>query len=240
MARLPRVHLPDLPAHVVIRGNDRKAIFRSQGDRIFFHRCLLEASRRYRLAIHSYVLMTNHVHLVATGENALSLSRSVQMVGRRYVSYFNYLYGRTGSLWEGRFRSSPIQCDRYLLACHRYVEMNPVRAGIVSAPEEFLWSSHGALAFGKTDDLITPHPIYLGLGLDGEIRFQRYRQLFDKRLSPGTLGRIREALNAGLALGSRQFCRQLELQSGRRVTTAKIGRPPGRKSNSENLALESI
>lgn len=238
MARLPRIHLPDLPAHVVVRGNDRKALFRSEGDRIFFHRCLMEASWRYGLEIHAYVLMTNHVHLVATGEHALSLSRSIQMVGRRYVSYFNYLYGRTGSLWEGRFRSSPIQSDRYLLACHRYVEMNPVRAGIVSAPGDFLWSSHGALAFGKCDDLITPHPIYLGLELDGEIRFRRYRQLFEKRLSPGTLGRIRKALNAGLALGSRQFCRQLELESGRRVTTAKMGRPPRSKSQSENSALE--
>ena len=238
MARLPRIHLPNLPAHVVIRGNDRKAVFASERDRIFFHRCLLEASKRYRLAMHAYVFMTNHVHLVATGEHALSLSRSIQMVGRRYVSYFNYRYGRTGTLWEGRFRSCPIQSDRHLLACHRYVEMNPVRAGIVNAPGDYVWSSHRLLALGKCDDLITPHPIYVGLGTDGETRRRRYQQLFDKRLSPGTLRRIRDALNAGLALGSREFCRQLEQQSGRRVTTAKMGRPTKRKSEPAMSALE--
>jgi len=116
--------------------------------------------------------------------------------------------------------------------------MNPVRAGIVSAPADHVWSSHGCLALGKRDDLITPHPIYLGLGSDGETRSRRYQQLFDKRLSPGTLRRIREALNAGLVLGSRQFCEQLELQFGRRVTPAKMGRPPTSKPESANSSLE--
>jgi putative transposase len=177
------------------------------------------------LAIHAYVFMTNHVHLLATGSDASSVARALQMLGRRYVSYFNYLHERTGTLWEGRYHSSPIEADRYLLACHRYVEMNPVRANIVPDPLDFLWSSHRCLAAGRSDDLVTPHKTYIALAADPAMRLLRYRHLFDENLDPRTIGRIRDALNSGLALGSRAFCRFLEEETGRRVTRAAMGRP---------------
>lgn len=144
MARLPRLWISGLPEHLIIRGNNRQAIFRSDGDRVFFHRCLVEISSRCQVDVHAYVLMGNHVHLLATGREADSISRMIQATGRRYVSYFNYLYKRTGTLWEGRFRSSAVQTDRYLLTCQRYIELNPVRAGIVADPMDFPWSSIAA------------------------------------------------------------------------------------------------
>jgi REP-associated tyrosine transposase len=225
MARRRRIQLPDLPVHAVIRGNDRKAIFRSEGDRIYFHRCLVEATKRYEVEVHAYVLMTNHVHILATGSCQFSLSRAIQWVGRKYVASFNYLYERTGTLWEGRFRSCAVETNRYLLACHRYIELNPVRAEIVRAPGEFLWSSYRSLGLGVKDDLVSPHRIYLDLAAGAGARCKRYRDLFDQHLSAETVSEIRDSLNRGLALGSEDFCRRLERDSGQRVTAAKMGRP---------------
>jgi putative transposase len=239
MARLARNQLPNVPAHVVVRGNDRVAVFRSDGDRIFFHRCLVEAAARYGMKVHAYVFMTNHVHLLASGDNSLAISRTVQMLGRRYVSYFNYLHGRSGTLWEGRFRASPIETERYLFTCHRYIELNPVRAGMVSSPERFEWSSHRCLAEGKPDDLVTPHEMYGALAGSVGARRIAYRALFDVPLDSKTVAHIRTCLQKGIALGSAEFCRQLEAESGRRASPAAMGRP--RKAGRERaaqLALE--
>ena len=209
--------------HLVVRGNDRRDIFRSEGDRVFFHRCLAEVSRRHEVQVHAYVLMSNHVHLLATGRGANSLAKLVQGMGRRYVSYFNYLHGRTGTLWEGRFHSSLVQEERYFLACHRYIEMNPVRAGMVGRPGEYAWSSFAFNRLGKPDDLLTPHSVYLSLGSTESRRQQAYGRIFENGM--GDEEAIRDALRRGSPVGDRQFCRELEEISGRRILPRPRGRP---------------
>jgi len=223
MARLPRLWLPDLPQHLIIRGNNRQAIFRSDGDRVFFHRCLVEVSRQHGVRVHAYVLMGNHVHLLATGRAARSISGMIQAAGRRYVSYFNYLYKRTGTLWEGRYRSSVVETDRYLLTCQQYIELNPVRAGMVSDPLGFFWSSHRCLAQGKADDMVTPHALYEGLATADPERRHRYRMMFDRPISPETMIIIRNSVQKGWALASEEYCRQLALRSGRRAAPLSRG-----------------
>jgi REP element-mobilizing transposase RayT len=151
MARLPRFFVPDTPQHVIQRGNDRQPIFRTTADLAFFKDCLAFAARRHGVSIHAYVLMTNHVHLLATPEVATSLPRAMQSLGRVYVQYFNSMQGRSGTLWEGRYKAAIVDSDRYLLACMRYIELNPVRAGLVEHPERYPWSSHRANAFGVSD-----------------------------------------------------------------------------------------
>jgi putative transposase len=226
MARLPRLHLPGWPVHLVVRGNNRQDIFRSDGDRTFFHRCLVEVTQRHQVSIHAYVFMTNHVHLLVSTGRAEALATAIQSMGRRYVSYFNYLYKRTGTLWEGRYRSCLVETDRYLLACSRYIEMNPVRAGIVQTPGEYLWSSHRFNAFGHADDLLTPHEVYLGLARDPSACAAAYRALFEHELGTCEISSIRAALNKGWALGRAGFCDEVERLSGRRSTPGKRGRPP--------------
>jgi putative transposase len=225
MARLPRIDIPGWPVHLVVRGNDRQDIFRSEGDRIYFHRCLVERVKRHDVSVHAYVLMTNHVHLLATSTAPGALARVIQSMGRRYVSYFNYLYGRTGTLWEGRYRSSIVEADRYLLACHRYIEMNPVRAGIVAVPGDYRWSSHRCNAWGRPDDLVTPHPLYLSLGPDESARHEGYRGLFECAPDGSELEAIRAAMNKGWALGGSSFRQQVEGVTGRRSAPAPRGRP---------------
>jgi putative transposase len=223
MARLPRLWLPGLPEHLIIRGNNRQAIFRSDGDRVFFHRCLVEVSRRHGVEVHAYVLMGNHVHLLATGRTARSISRMVQAAGRRYVSYFNYLYKRTGTLWEGRFRSNAVETDRYLLTLQQYIELNPVRAGIAVDPLEFPWSSHRRLVQGKADDLVTPHALYEGLGIDEPERRRRYRMMFATPIPAETMTAIRNSVQKGWALACEQYCRELASRSGRRAAPSSRG-----------------
>ena len=181
--------------------------------------------------------MTNHVHLLVSEERGGSLSRAIQMLGRRYVSYFNYLHERTGTLWEGRFHSSLIETERYLFACHRYIETNPVRAGMVSGADGYVWSSHARLAYGKADDLVTPHPSYQALGNSDDLRRRAYRHLFDSDLEAETLAQIRHQLNAGLALGSESFCASVETLLGLRVRKARMGRPPKRTNADEKSAF---
>jgi putative transposase len=170
--------------------------------------------------------MSNHVHLLASADRAESLAMIIQSMGRRYVSYFNYMYERTGTLWEGRYRSCLVETDRYFLACSRYIEMNPVRAGLVQAPCEHVWSSHRFSAFGHADDLVTPHEVYLGLSPDPSRRAAAYQALFEHELGAGEITSIREALNKGWALGRSAFCEEVERLTGRRATPSKRGRPP--------------
>ena len=209
--------------HLAVRGNDRQAIFKSEGDRVFFHRCLVELTGRHQVAVHAYVLMDNHVHLLATGMREGSLAKLIQAMGRRYVSYFNYLHGRSGTLWEGRFHSSLVQEERYFLACHRYIEMNPVRAGMVSRPADHPWSSFSRNRLGKTDDLVTPHSIYLALGSTEDQRQAAYAALFERAWVDEEA--IRGALRRGSPLGDPAFCKQFERAAGRPVTPRKVGRP---------------
>jgi putative transposase len=205
MARPTRLFAPELPAHVTVRGNDRQAIFRSKDDRAFFRVCLREACRRHEVAIHCYVMMTNHIHLLLSATTAKSLPRALQSVGRRYVGYFNDQYARTGTLWEGRYHASLVQADSHFVMCHRYIDLNPVRGGLVAQPQEFEWSSHRHYALGCPDDLVTPHSVIADLGATLEKRRAAYRSLFDRPMSAEAILRIRQALQLQRPLGDERF-----------------------------------
>jgi putative transposase len=226
MARLPRYFVPGVPLHLIQRGNNRQVIFADDEDFAFFRDCLLDASRREGLAIHAYVFMTNHVHLLATPANETSAGRTLQSVGRRFVQYFNHRYGRTGTLWDGRYKSTVIDAESYMLTCSRYIELNPVCAGMVAHPRDYRWSSYRAHSEGEDDDLVSDHPLYLGLGSDAEARRAAYRQLFQTALGETQISEIRDATNKGWALGNDRFREQIEALSSRRASPRKPGRPP--------------
>lgn len=213
-----------MPLHLIVRGNNRQAIFRSDGDRLFFHRCLREATHAHEVFVHAYVFMGNHVHLMLTGGRADSVGKAIQSLGRRYVSYFNFMYERTGTLWEGRYRSCPVDTDSYFWMCHQYIENNPVRAGIVSHACEFPWSSHRCLAEGHADDLVTPHPMFWALADSEDGCRARFRSLFERSLDTAEVRAIREATQKGWVLGGKQFCAYLEGLTGRRGAPRKPGR----------------
>lgn len=218
MARLPRYGLPGQPQHVIQRGNNRSPIFFAQEDYAFFLKCLLEGCERCSCAIHAYVLMTNHVHLLVTPAAADGISRLMQSVGRRYVQYVNFYYQRTGTLWEGRYKAVPMDSERYLMTCYRYIEMNPVRAGMVTHPRGYRWSSYHCNADGKPDELLGSHPLYQALGADDLSRRAAYRKLFNAVIPGDELAAMREAINKGWALGSERFKRKIEAVAERRVS----------------------
>jgi putative transposase len=228
MARLPRLCLPGIPQHIIQRGTNRQACFASEEDFSAYAHWLAKYSQKYDVAIHSWVFMTNHVHLLVTPSCSNGVSKMMQSLGRHYVRYFNYAYQRSGTLWEGRFKSCVVNAEEYLLICQRYIELNPVRAGMVSAPAEYKWSSFQSNGLGKRATLWTPHACYLALGANVEERSSAYRALFSVDLESTALGTIRDASNKGLALGSERFKREVEALSGRRVTALKRG--PKRKA----------
>lgn len=191
MARPLRLFIPGIPSHVRLRGNDKQDIFRDDSDRMFFLRCLGDAAERHEMRIHAYVLMTNHVHLLVTGARPSSIAKTIQSIGRRYVRFFNDRRDRTGTLWEGRYRSAIVDDDAYFLACQRYIELNPVRAALAPLPDKYPWSSCRHHAWGFRDDLLTPHPVYLELGAHAIARQDAYRKLFDLPVPDGMLERIR-------------------------------------------------
>jgi putative transposase len=164
--------------HIVQRGVDRRATFIQKKDYRSYLAALGETSAEFGVSVHAYVLMTNHVHILARPEQEGSVSRMMQQLGRKYVSYFNKEHGRTGTLWEGRFRSSVIRTDRYLLACYRYIELNPVRAGLVQSVCEYKWSSYRANAMSQPDGLVRPSDLWLALGKTTEERSRRYQHIF--------------------------------------------------------------
>ncbi len=226
MARLPRYALPGQPQHVIQRGNNRSLMFLRQADYARFLDNIRAACDRHGCAVHAYVLMPNHVHLLMTPTNAGGIGRVMQSVGRRYVRYFNHSYQRTGTLWEGRYRAVAIDSARYLFACYRYVERNPMRAGMVDDPADYRWSSHAANAFGMRDPLVTPHEQYRMLGSDDESRRKAYLALCDTDVDEPTLDAIRAATATGWALGSNEFRKDVERLTGRRAAPLLPGRPP--------------
>lgn len=161
MARLPRICPPGIPQHIIQRGNNRQVCFASEEDFAAYAHWLEQYSREYQVAIHAWVFMTNHVHLLVTPEREDSVSRMMQTLGRHYVRYFNYSYKRSGTLWEGRFKSCLVEEENYLLICQRYIELNPVRAGMVGSPADYSWSSYRANGLSKPAKLLTPHHIYI-------------------------------------------------------------------------------
>jgi putative transposase len=236
MARLPRYVLPGQPQHVIQRGNNRNPTFFAEDDYRFYRACLKEACNRHGCSVHAYVLMTNHVHLLLTltpnTENAIS--KVMQSVGRRYVQYFNDTYQRTGTLWEGRYRATLIDTEHYLLTCSRYIELNPVRAGIVNHPRLYPWSSYHAHAHGQADTLIEDHPLYLALGACAQARHEAYRELFNAHLDETTLDLIREGTNKAWPLGNERFRDQIEVALQRR--TRPLPRGGARKKNAETTS----
>ena len=200
MARPLRFVLPGDTLHVIQRGNNRARCFVDDADRERYLASLRRASDRAHCAIHAYVLMTNHAHLLVTAEDASAAGRMMQSMGPAYVRYFNRRHGRTGTLWEDRFRSGRIDSERYLLQCSRYIEMNPVRAGIVQEPGAYRWSSFRSNARGEFDALVRPHPVYLALGRGASVRREAYRALFTAPLDGILLDAIR-ATHKGIALG---------------------------------------
>lgn len=225
MARLPRYSVPGQPLHAIQRGNNRTDIFDSPDDYVFFRECLLDCAKRFSCSIHAYVLMTNHIHWLVTPETEDGLSKLFQSLGRKYVQYFNYTYRRTGTLWEGRFRATVIDAESYLLTCMRYIELNPVRANMVSHPSEYPYSSYHSNALGEADALVTPHSVYRRLGKTQDERLSAYRQLFRAQLSKPDLEAIRESTNKGWALGSRRFKAKIATLSNRRAAPLPRGRP---------------
>jgi len=178
MARLPRFFVPDVPLHIIQRGNNRDAIFGRPADFVFLYERLVLAARVHGVSVHAYVLMINHLHLLVTPSLPTSVPKMMQSLGRIYVAYFNGRYGRTGTLWEGRYKAAIVEHESYLLSCMRYIESNPVRARIVESPSEYRWSSFRANACGGVDRLITPHPIYDAMGDSTDARQMAYRDLF--------------------------------------------------------------
>jgi putative transposase len=225
MARSPRFFVEGVPSHVILRGNNRQAVFLTEGDRVFFHRCLAQLATESAVAVHAYVLMTNHVHLLATGALPASIPSLMQRLGTRYVGYFNYLHDRTGSLWQGRYKASLVEAERYFLTCQRYIELNPVRAGMVAHPGQHAWSSYRSHAEGVADAVVTPHELVERLGGDPARRSTAYRALFETDIDLETLTAIRDAVQHGLPLGSERFVASLEARGGRGLAKQLLGRP---------------
>lgn len=225
MGRPPRPNIPDIPHHIVQRGNNRQRCFLQAADYRQYLDDLAVAADRWRCRIHTYVLMPNHVHLLATPDENGSVSRMMQVLGRRYVGYFNARHNRTGTLWEGRFHSSLVDTQSYLLVCYRYIELNPVRAAIVNQPGQYPWSSFHANALGKPDPIITPHPEYLALGDTRARCLDAYFALFDVALGDEHVEKIRRYLAQQKALGTERFRHWLETTIGQPMEWRPAHRP---------------
>ena len=233
MPRQPRYNLPGLPQHVIQRGNNRQSVFFSEVDYRRYICDLDEIAADTGCLIHAYVLMTNHVHLLVTPTVADGISKLMQGLGRRYVAYVNHTYERTGTLWEGRHKASLVAEDHYLLACMRYIELNPVRAGMVRHPGDYRWSSYRYNAYGRFCGLrITGHDLYQCQATDALGRRQNYRELFTNGLDNELIHEIRQTVNSCLVLGNDRFKDEIERQLKRRVRPGKAGRPR-RKSQSD-------
>jgi putative transposase len=231
MPRRPRIDLAGIPQHVIQRGNNRQPCFTTPGDYLFYLQELRDAARRFECAIHAYVLMTNHVHMLVTPGVVGAVSHMMQALGRRYVAVYNARHGRTGTLWEGRFKAGLVDNERYLLTCYRYIELNPVRAGMVRQPDGYRWSSHVANGCGGVDALLTPHAAYLELGRTPASRQAGYRSMFADAIAEHDLRDIRAHVQQQRALGSLHFRNSVELETGRCASVRPRGRPSrGEKS----------
>ncbi|WP_284402101.1 transposase [Dyella lipolytica] len=225
MPRQPRIAIDGLTQHVIQRGNNRHACFLQEQDYRCYLQHLLEAAIQHQCGIHAYVLMTNHVHLLITPSAAPSLSKCMQSLGRRYVAYFNSTYRRTGTLWEGRYKSSVVDSQSYLLTCYRYIELNPVRAAMVACPSDYPWSSYHANAAGISDSLVQPHSEYIALGATPDARQAVYRDLFKHAIGDDVLDEIRAHVQQQRALGSHRFQAAIEAELGRVARVRPHGRP---------------
>jgi putative transposase len=225
MARLPRLTLPGYPHHVIQRGNNRQAIFASTADYQVLLDLLRDNAQKFGVAIHAYVLMSNHFHLLATPQTADGLPQMMQAVGRSYVRTFNNAQGRTGTLWEGRYRSTLIQSERYLLACMVYIDLNPVRAALVAQAADYPWSSHGHYIGRRVDKLVTPHSLFWELGNTPFAREAAYAELVHAGITVAQQTALTRSALSGWALGEPDFVADLQKRTARRVSPAQAGRP---------------
>ncbi len=224
MPRRARMYIPGLPYHIVQRGNNRDACFIEPANYQFYLDLWQKISKRYGVAVHAYCLMTNHIHFLVTPTSKTSISNTTKVVGSRYALYINRNYERSGSLWEGRHRSSLVQSDHYLLACYRYIEMNPVRASMVSRPDEYQWSSFGVNGWGDSGWL-QPHKEYLSLGTTTSARCHAYRDLLANDLDQEDLQLIRKAAYYCQPIGSDRFRKQINKKYGLKPGHMRSGRP---------------
>lgn len=228
MARLPRLYIEGCAQHIIQRGNNRDACFYRDADYAFYLQQLALSANKFDVAVHAYVLMTNHVHLLVTPPSAEAVSKMMQALGRSYVRYINITYSRTGTLWEGRFKSSIVDSSRYLLTVSKYIELNPVRANMVSHPGEYPWSSYRTNGMGVRIKLQSEHPEYQALSSSRSGRLLAYRGFVEQGLDLIDINEIRICANKGWVLGSEKFKRQIKEANDRRITKKKWG--GGRKS----------
>jgi len=233
MPRRARMYIPGFPYHIVQRGNNREACFIEPENYLFYLELWKKLSKRYGVAVHAYCLMTNHIHFLVTPEDEDAISKTMKSVGSRYAQYINLKYKRTGTLWEGRHRSSLVQTEKYLLRCYRYIELNPVRANMVKRPEEYKWSSYGVNAWGDNSWLF-PHDEYLKLGKTMDERCFVYRDLFKVELSEENLHLFRQSAHFNQPISDDRFREEIANRYGIRFGHAKRGRPKKELNKSHN------
>ena len=229
MARLPRLTLAGYPHHIILRGNNRQAIFMDMADFQRMLALLQTHAIEQGVQVHAYVLMSNHLHLLLTPLQNDSLPKMMQAVGRTYVLYFNKRHGRSGTLWEGRYRSALIQTERYFLACMAYIDLNPVRAGMVAQAADYPWSSHGHYIGRQNEAWLTPHPMYWEMGNTPFAREAAYAAMIQAGINQEQQQALTSSALSGWALGEKSFVQGLQKQTSRRVNPAKAGRPFGKK-----------
>ena len=229
MPRRSRIIVPNVPLHIIQRGNNRQPCFFHDSDYKNYLDWLEEYAVHSNCLIHAYVLMTNHVHLLITPKNAESAGSLMKRLGQRYVQYVNRVYKRSGTLWEGRFRSCIIETERYLFDCQRYIEMNPVRAGLVDTPSEYHWSSYRSNGMGEKSTLLHAHSLYRQLASTASQRQEAYRELFGSELDQRVLADIRKSTNGNFVLGDTGFIEKISRKLGRRVVPGQAGRPRKKK-----------
>ena len=225
MARQPRLALPGYPHHVIQRGNNRQPIVLDEADRRMLYSLWLEESQRHKVAVNAYVLLDNHFHMLLTPPSDEAMSLMMQSVGRTYVRYFNKRHNRSGTLWEGRYKSSLIDSEAYLLTCMAYIDLNPVRAGLAESAEDFSWSSYKHLAGQSIDKLVTPHALYWGLGNTPFAREAAYAEFVAGGLSVATQEALTESALKGRVVGRPDFLTSLEKNTQRQILPQKAGRP---------------
>ncbi len=225
MPRPPRYALPGIPQHVLQRGNNRQPVFFCEDDYRFYLASVKLAAEQHGIAVHAYVLMTNHVHLLVTPQQADGIAKLMQSIGRRYVQYINTTYQRTGTLWEGRYRACLVDAERYFFLCTRYIELNPVHAAMVAHPATYAWSSYRWHACGEPDTVIADHDLYQALGHTPHERQVAYRAMFHPAIAEGVLQEIRTTVHQCRVLGSERFKDVIERVLARRIRPGKAGRP---------------
>ena len=225
MARQPRLALPGYPHHVIQRGNNRQPIVLDEVDRRMLYSLWLEESQRHKVAVNAYVLLDNHFHMLLTPPSDEAMSLMMQSVGRTYVRYFNKRHNRSGTLWEGRYKSSLIDSEGYLLTCMAYIDLNPVRAGLAESAEDFSWSSYKHLAGQSIDKLVTPHALYWGLGNTPFAREAAYAEFVAGGLSAAIQKALTESALKGRVVGRPDFLTSLEKSTQRQILPQKAGRP---------------